>query len=142
MPKIRYEKVIKAKRNKVFDAAIDYESFGRMMPQYFPSIRIRSSRDNVTVVEERICISGKDLVMMTKHVVDYPNIHEVFVIGGDAKGSHIIERYEEDPEGTRMVIEADIKLGLAMRLVGFFAKNRIQNGFTVITDEFARLVEG
>jgi len=141
LPKVNYEKIVRAGRNKVFDIATDYESFQKTMPQYFPSIRIRSNRDNVTVVEEHVRLSGRKLAMMTKHVVDYPRLHEIFVIGGDAKGSHIVERYEEVLEGTKIIVDADIKLGGAMRLAGFFGGGRTENGLAKITDEFAKLAE-
>ncbi len=142
MPRVRYEKIARAKRSKVFDAAVDYGSFQKTMPQYFPSVRIRSSRGNVTVVEQHVRLSGRELVMMTKHVVCCPDMHEVFVIGGDAKGSHIVERYEEFPGGTKIIVDADIKLGVVTRLAGFFGRDRLQSGLEGITGELARLAEG
>ena len=90
MPKINFEKIVKANRNKVFDIATNFKEFQKILPEYFPSIRVRSIRDNVAVVEEHIRISGKELVLMTKHVIQYPELHEIFVIGGDLKGSHIV----------------------------------------------------
>ena len=141
MPKVNYEKIIRAQRNKVFDIATDYESFQKTLPQYFPSIRIRSNRDNVTVVEEHIRLLGRELVMMTKHVVEYPSVHEVFVIGGDAKGSHVVEKYDEVPEGTKITIVADIKLKGIMKIAGFFGKGKLLKGLMVITDEFAKIAE-
>ena len=142
LPKIRYERIIKADRVKVFEIATNYESFEKTLPQYFPSIRIRSNRDNVTIIEEHVCVLGKEMVMMTKHVTTHPKLHEVFVIGGDAKGSHITEQYTTIPQGTRVSIEADIKLKGIMRIGGFFYKSKIQKGFEMITDEFVRLAEG
>ena len=68
MPKIHFEKIVKADRNRVFDIAANYEEFEKTLPQYFPSIRVRSQRDNVAVVEEHLRVAGKELVMMTKHV--------------------------------------------------------------------------
>ena len=103
MPKIHFEKIVKAERNKVFDIAANYENFQKTLPEYFTSIRVRSSRDNVAIVEEHVKISGKELVMMTKHVTQYPEIHEVFVIGGDVKGSHIVEKYESVDAGQKLL---------------------------------------
>ena len=141
MPKFSFEKTIKADRKKVFDIAANYEEFEKTLPQYFPSIKIKSKRDNVAVVEEHVKVAGRELVMMTKHVVDYPKTHEVFVIGGDAKGSHIVETYEEVDEGTRIFVEADIKLKGVMKVAGFFGKSKMLNGFTRIMDEFAKIAE-
>lgn len=168
MPKVRYERIVRADRERVFGIATDYGSLQRTMPRYFPSVRIRSSRDNVTVIEEHVIVSGTELVMMTKHVATHPTLHEVFVIGGDAKGSRVVERYHrvaadggggsssnnnnndnndndnndnDSGSSTRIVVEADIKLKGAMRIAGFFGRSRIRSGLAEITDEFARLAE-
>ncbi len=141
MPKINFEKIVKAERTAVFDIAANYKNFQKTLPKYFPSIRVRSVRDNVAVVEEHIRISGKELVMMTKHVTKYPELHEVFVIGGDAKGSHIIERYESVKEGTKIIVEADLKLRGPLKLAAFIGKAKIQKGFVKIMDEFAKIAE-
>ena len=141
MPKIHFEKLVNAERNKVFDIAAKYEDFEKTLPEYFTSIRVRSVRDNVAVVEEHVKISGKELVMMTKHVIQYPEIHEVFVIGGDAKGSHIVEKYESVESGTKITVDADIKLHGILKVVGFFGKGKILKGFEKIMDEFAKIAE-
>ena len=141
MPKIHFEKLVNAERNKVFDIAAKYEDFEKTLPEYFTSIRVRSVRDNVAVVEEHVKISGKELVMMTKHVIQYPEIHEVFVIGGDAKGSHIVEKYESVEYGTKITVDADIKLHGTLKIVGFFGKRKILKGFEKIMDEFAKIAE-
>ena len=142
MPKIHFEKIVKADRNRVFDIAANYEEFEKTLPQYFPSIRVRSQRDNVAVVEEHLRVAGKELVMMTKHVTTYPELHEVFVIGGDAKGSVITEKYETVPEGTKITVDADIKLKGVMKIAGLFGKKKILNSFSKIMDEFAKIAEG
>lgn len=141
MPKIHFEKIVNADRNKVFDIAANFEEFQKTLPEYFTSIRVRSSRDNVSVVEEHVKISGKELVMMTKHVTKYPEIHEVFVIGGDAKGSHIVEKYESVGAGTKITVNADIKLKGMLKIAGFFGKGKITKGFITIMDEFAKIAE-
>jgi len=141
LPKIHFEKIVKAERNKVFDIAANYENFQKTLPEYFTSIRVRSSRDNVAIVEEHVKISGKELVMMTKHVTQYPETHEVFVIGGDVKGSHIVEKYESVDDGTKITVDADIKLKGTLKIIGFFGKGKITKGFVKIMDEFAKIAE-
>lgn len=142
MPKIRYEKTVRTDRRRIFEIATDYESFPKSMPQYFPSVRIRSSRDNVTVVEEHVRLSGRSLAMMAKHVIERPVSHEVFVIGGDLKGSRIAETYREIPEGTLMTVDADIRLRGTMMLAGLFGRKRIADDLAAITNELAKSAEG
>lgn len=141
MPKISIEKTINAERQHVFDIVANYENFEKILPQYFPSIRVRSVRDNTAVVEEHLILGDKELIMMTKHVTKYPELHEVFVIGGDAKGSHIIEKYEKIPQGTKVKIDADLKLKGMIRIFGMFGKNKLSSEYQKIVDAFAQIVE-
>lgn len=141
MPKINFEKIIKAERNKVFDIATNYEQLQKTLPEYFPSINIRSTRGNTAIIEQHIRIAGRELVMMTKHVTQYPKVHQVFVIGGDAKGSHIIERYESIQEGTKITVYIDLKLKGRLKLLAFFRKDKMKKSFTKIIDEFAKIAE-
>ena len=141
LPKINFEKTVKAERNKVFDIAANYEQFQKILPKYFPSIRICSVRGNTAVVEEHMRGAGRELIMMTKHVTKYPELHEVFIIGGDAKGSHIIERYESIKDGTKITVEADLNLSGSLKIVAFFSKAKIKKEFTKIMDEFAKIAE-
>ena len=141
MPKIIFEKIIKADRKKVFELTTNYENFQKILPQYYPSIRVISVRGNVSVVEEHLRIAGQELVMMAKHVIDEPILHEIFIIGGDAKGTHIIKRYESIPHGTKLTLEIDWKLKGIMKLANFFGKNKILNDYSRIIDEFAVIAE-
>ncbi len=141
MTKFSFEKIVKADRKKVFDVVANYEEFQKTLPQYFPSVRIRSKRGNTAIVEEHLKFYGKELVMMTKHVTKYPEIHEVFVIGGDAKGSHFYEKYESVPEGTKISVDVDLKLTGILKIAAFFGKEKIAIGFSKIMDEFAKIAE-
>lgn len=141
MPKVHLEKTIKAERQKVFDIVANYENFQNILPQYFPSIRVRSVRENVAIIEEHLRLGEKELVMMAKHVTKYPETHEVFVIGGDAKGSYIVEKYEKISEGTKLTMDADIKLSGMMKIAGFFGKQKIALEFGKVIDELVKIAE-
>ena len=134
MSKIKIEKIIKADRNKVYDITTNYENFEKNFPKYFPTIRIRSERDGASVIEEHMILGKKEFVMMTKHIKSPPELHEIIVIGGDCKGSRIVEKYDSVPGGTKLTVEADFKLGL-------FRKPNVSDGFQDIIDEFARVAE-
>ena len=141
MPKTIFEKIAKADRKKVFELTTNYENFQKILPQYYPSVRIISVRGNVSVVEEHLRIGGRELVMMVKHVIDEPILHEIFIIGGDVKGTHIITRYESISHGTKMTLEVDWKLKGIMKLVDFFGKNKISDEYSKIIDEFIVIAE-
>lgn len=135
LPKFSLEKFVKADVETVFDIAVDLDGLQRAMPDRFPFIRTLSTRGNVSVAEERRIIAGKNLTMMTKHIVDRPRMHEIFVIGGDSKGSHIIERFSTKGTGTKITISVDLKMTM------LFGRGKIKDDFTSMMDIFAKLAE-
>ena len=141
MPKVKFQKFTKSSIEKIFEVATDYESFQKIMPHFFPSMRIISVRPNTTLVEEHIKFGEKELVVMAKHVVDTPKIHQTFFVGGDAKGTHIIEEYAQLPEGTQITIKIDFKPKGSMRLSRMFGKESLENDFSKIMDKLISVSE-
>lgn len=138
---VHIEKIINAERHRVFDVVANFENLQNILPQYFPSVRIRSIRENTAVVEEHLRLGNKEFIMMTKHVTKYPEIHEIFVIGGDAKGTRITEKYEKVGDTTKLVVDADIKLGGFLKILSIFSRKKIKTEFNQIIDEFTKLAE-
>lgn len=141
MPKFSFEKFVNSQRQKIFDIAKDYENYQKLFPQYFPSVRILSTRNEVSVVEEHMILGDKELVMMTKHIIQEPHIHEIFVIGGDAKGTHIVEKFEQMPNGTKLFVEVDFKLKANMKISNLLGKYKIEDNYSKILDEFVKIAE-
>ena len=141
MTKVKFQKFTKSTRARIFETATDFESFQIIMPQFFPSIRIISVRPETTLVEEHVVIGGRELVIMAKHVINSPKVHETFVVGGDAKGTHIIEEYEQLSEGTQITVTVDFKPRGSMRLSGIFGKVNVENEFSKIMDELIIVAE-
>lgn len=141
MPRILLSRLIRADAEKIFDMMADRENLARMLPEYVASVRIRSSRGNVSVVEERLQIAGEMLLMMTKHVLERPRRHEIYVIGGDAKGSRLTWTYEAAPGGTLATIRAEINLGLRRRITAAFERRDIRDGFVDMMERITRLAE-
>ncbi len=141
MAKVKFEKFTNATREKIFEIATNYESLQTILPEFFPSIRVISVRSDSILVEEHLKLVGKELIVMAKHITDEPKIHEIFIVGGDAKGTHIIEEYEKTQEGTRIVLTVDFKLKGSMRIVGIFGKGKVENEFSNIMDKLILIAE-
>jgi len=141
LPQFSFEKICTADRKTVFDIFSNYESYQQTSSMFFPSIRIRSVRDNVAVVEEHLNLGDDEFIIMAKHVSDKPVLHDVFVIGGDAKGSHIREQFLEIPEGTKILVDVDLKLKGKMKLGGMFSKNKYTENYEEIVDNFIKIAE-
>ncbi|NNL37423.1 MAG: polyketide cyclase, partial [Nitrosopumilus sp.] len=58
MPKFSIEKIVNAKRDDIFEIFSNFENFQKLIPQHFPSVRIRSVRGDVSVVEEHLNIGN------------------------------------------------------------------------------------
>ena len=141
MPKFSIDKIVNAHRNSVFEIFSNFENYQKSLPQYFPSVRVRSIRNETAVVEEHMMLGDKELVIMAKHVTQSPLLHEIFVIGGDAKGSHIKEQFLDHSEGTKILVDVDLKLKGKMKLSELFAKNNLQENYRKIIDGFVEIVE-
>ena len=119
----------------------DFENYQRLIPNYFPSVRVLSTRNNVSVVEEHMILGSKELVMMTKHILQEPTQHEMFVIGGDAKGTHIVETFKQTSDGSKLTIDADFKFKVSLKISSLLSKEKIKNDYTKIVDEFIKIAE-
>jgi len=140
MPKVRVEKIIKADKDKVFFTITDFENLPSQLPQIFKSIKIISRKDNSIITEEFVRMAGRDITQKVKHVLQPTDKHEVFILEGDAKGSHIVETYEETSEGTKIIVEGDFTLAGKLNLLGFLAKLKIEKSINEVMDEFAEIL--
>ena len=141
MTKFTVDKIVHTKRKIIFDILSNFENFQKILPQHFPSIRVRSTRGNISVVEEHMMLGNKELVIMAKHVIQEPSLHEIFVIGGDAKGSHIYQQFIEHSEGTKVVVDVDLKLSGKMKLSGLFGNSSLEENYSKILDDFIKIAE-
>ena len=141
MAKFSLEKTVNAKRETVYERFSNYENYEKLIPQHFPSVRVRSVRGNISVVEEHMNLGDKELVIMAKHVTKEPALHEVFVIGGDAKGSYIKQQFIEISEGTKIIVDVDFKLKGKMKMSIMFGKNKIEQDYAKILDDFLKIAE-
>ncbi len=141
MPKFSFEKIIKSEQTKLFDIITDFENLPKIIPSFFKFVNIKSSRDDVLVVEQHIQLGSENFIMMTKHVLDKPHVHEVFVVGGDAKGTHITERFSSVQEGTKMNVEVDFKLKGAKKISNLIVPKNYKQNFIESYDEFGGFAE-
>ena len=135
------EKIIHAKRKDVFKIFSNYDDYEKLIPQYFPSIRIRSVRGNTAVVEEHLKLGDLELVLMSKHVATPFVLHEVYVIGGKSKGSYIKQEFVEIPEGTKILIDMDLKLTGLMKIPKVLDKSKLIENYSNLLNDLTILCE-
>lgn len=140
MPKFSLEKTISSDRDSVFEIFSNYENYQNLLPQHYPSVRIRSVRDDIAVVEEHVNFGSDELVIMAKHVSKKPVSHNVYVIGGDIKGSYFKQQFVEVHQGTRIVSEVEIKPG-KFKIKKLFGTGKYAQHYEEILNDFAKLCE-
>ena len=141
MPKFSLQRIVNAKRESVFEVFSNFENYQNLFPQHFPSVRVRSIRNNVSVVEEYLNLGSQELLIMAKHVSENPVSHEVFVIGGDIKGSHFKQQFIELEDTTKIIVDVDLKFKWKELISNIFRKNNYEHEYVKILDDFVSLVE-
>ncbi len=141
MTKFSLEKTVIATQKIVFEILSNYENYQKLLPQHFPSVRVRSVRGNISVVEEYMNLGDLELLIMAKHVTKEPVLHEIFIIGGDARGSYIKQQFIKVSEGTKIIVDVDLKLKGKMKISNMFSKNKFELGYSKILDDFAKIAE-
>ena len=111
MLKISFEREINADIEKSFDIITNFENFQKLFPEFYPSILIKSVRDESSLVAEHLKLHDSEFIIMSKHFFSRPHTHEMRVVGGDIKGSSINEIFSFDDGKTtlKVIAELDVK---------------------------------
>ena len=141
MPKFSLEKIVNAEIETVYEVLSNFENYQKLIPQHYPFVRVRSVRGNVSVVEEHMNLGNRELLIMAKHVTKEPVFHEIFIIGGDVKGTHIKQQFIKVSEGTKIIVDVDLKLKGKMKISSMFGNNKFEQDYTKILDDFAKIAE-
>lgn len=106
-------------QEKIFDISVDVENFHKIMPNHFKSLEIVEENKYGMIVNEKINFFGMNLKVITKHVIIYPNIHEVHILSGPTKGTTFIESYVSSGNGTVITINVELKFNGILKYFPF-----------------------
>ena len=110
MLKISFEREINGDLEKSFDIITNFENFQKLFPEFYPSILIKSVRDESSLVAEHLKLYDTEFIIMAKHFKSRPHSHEMRVIGGDLKGSRISEIFSLHGSKTILKIDAELNV--------------------------------
>ena len=137
MPKFQFTKIVDVERDLIFEISTDYENFTRVLPDYFKELKIIKNEEKSTIIQERLQFLGRTVNVMTEHIIEKPDRHIVKMLDGQAKGTIFDERYEKVGEKTKVTIEVDFVLSGGLKILGMFAKSKIESSMKMVLDEFA-----
>ena len=110
MLKISFEREINGDLEKSFDIITNFENFQKLFPEFYPSILIKSVRDESSLVAEHLKLHDTEFIIMSKHFTSKPYSHEMRVIGGDIKGSGINEIFSFDNGKTLVKVNVELNV--------------------------------
>ena len=143
MPSAVFEVAVPVGRPLAFEMLSDHAGLAAALPRRFVAVRTRSRRGRVSVLEERMRVGGAELLMTIRHTSEPPALHEMAVLGGDARGSRIVERYADAAGGgTLLRVEADVRPGrlrAAPAALGIGRAPRVLGGLGRMYREMAAL---
>ena len=137
MPKFSFTKLVDIDRDRFFAISTNYEKFTEILPDYFKKLEIIEKKGNVTKIFETLKFLGKTVSITTEHIIEKPDRHIVKMLDGPAKGTVFDERYEKVEEQTKVTIEVNFVLSGGLKILGMFAKSKIENSMKTVLDEFA-----
>tara|TARA_Y100000590_G_scaffold443816_1_gene573733 strand:+ start:6292 stop:6711 length:420 start_codon:yes stop_codon:yes gene_type:complete len=137
MHKFTIRKIVNANLEKTFKIVTNFENFQKLFPQFYPSILIKSMRDESSLVAEHLRLGDKEFVIMAKHFIKKPDSHEMRVVGGDIKGSKILELFTTNNEKTNLEIFAELEVNSSR----FSKKNIYEDSLNELYDLMIKEIE-
>ena len=136
MTKFQFTKTVDVQRDLIFQISTDYQSFTKILPNYFKELKIIEESGNRTKIQEKLQFLGRTVDVLTEHIVEKPNRHIVRMLDGQAKGPIFDEMYEVDGKKTKITINVDFVLHGKLKLLAALAKAKIKQNMNVVKDEF------
>lgn len=140
MKKFRLQRYSKLSQPRIFQISTDVENFHNVMPNYFKSLDVLEENKYGKIVNEKINFLGIAIQIKTKHVIAYPNIHEIHIMTGPLKGSSFIEFYDEKDNGTEITIDVILRFNNFLKLLPFL-QNFVVKKMSKTMDEFVICAE-
>ena len=137
MLKISFQREINADIEKAFEIISNFENFQKLFPNFYPSILIKSVRDESSLVAEHLKLHDTEFIIMSKHFISKPHSHEMRVVGGDLKGSSITEIFSFDNGKTSLKVNVE----LDVKSSRFSKKNPYEKSLNNLYDAMIKEIE-
>jgi len=137
MLKTSFQREINADIEKAFEIISNFENFQKLFPNFYPSILIKSVRDESSLVAEHLKLHDSEFIIMAKHFTTKPHSHEMRVVGGDLKGSSITEIFSFDNGKTSLKVNVE----LDVKSSRFSKKNPYEESLNNLYDAMIKEIE-
>jgi len=134
MPKLQFSIVLQANPDQLVNIATNYKNLSKYLPKQIQSVKIIQQDDNGVVTEEKIIfktIMKSTIIQQSLHQRISDNETFMKILIGPAKGTSVRTLYEKVDNGTRVMVDVDVKLGLKFKVF-----------YPIIKKEYKRFLMG
>lgn len=136
MVRVDVSRTISAPQDRVFALISNFEKLPARFPNRYRSVRIVEKSGNTVTVEEDVTVAGREAHQHTRHTVEPNSLLKSEVLDGDARGTVVEVRLAPDGAGTKVTVDADLRLGKLGAMLGMFAKGRVKEALERMIVEF------
>jgi uncharacterized protein YndB with AHSA1/START domain len=137
--RVEQAQVVRAPRERVFAAWMDYEAWPRFSG-LFTRVSVTERAGNTVHIDAEVKVMGHKIGRSEKHVLTPP---EQIRVEGETEGATntTLWSFEPVPEGTRVTAVVDAELSGVTKLLGPLAKRQLQTLLREWMQGLARYVE-
>lgn len=142
MSKLDFVLNLTADPNKLIELAIDYQNFVNYLPQQLKSVKILETNNDETITEETITFLSffkNEIIQQSVHKKIASNKLYTEIISGPFKGSTLDALYEKIDAGTKITINAELKMPLKYKIIGPIIKKYYKTFLTAILFKMNRV---
>lgn len=129
--KLVFSKETNADSEKLMDIATDYEILPKLLPV---EIIDKETINNNVIITEKISFYKFNFLQKSSHIRKNNSLITK-ILSGPLTGSIIESYYEKQNNGTKIVVEANLKLKLKYKPLGLFIKKKYKNALSRIINE-------
>ena len=130
MPNFNFEMILPSDSRKLFELFTDYERYKQVFPDQLKEVSVVSRDGSVVITKEVLTFNtyfkNTELYQKTSHDAQYP-ILSSDVIDGPFKGTIIQVTFDELDGGSKVTVNAELKIGLKYKLLSPIIKNKYKN---------------
>jgi uncharacterized membrane protein len=121
---IEQTQMVKAPREKVFEAWTDYEAVPKWQT-LFTGVKVTKRDGNIALLELEVNIRGRKTLRTEKHLLTPP---ERVDVEGEMQGmtNTSVWKFEPAPEGSRVTVTIEARLPWRLKVIGPLVKRQFQ----------------
>ena len=128
--------LIDIKKEILFEEMSNIENFPTIFPQNILDVKIKSHTNNVIIAEEELHESGIHVKLLVKHTIESPNTHTIEILDSDAKGTIIIQTFEDVNSKTNLNTKVHLNVKGVLSVISYLPESNLIHAINTINSNF------